>query len=42
MSQHRSQRGVGVAASGGSSGSTSADGGVVVGLTDLLGKCARI
>ena len=39
MSQHRSQRGGGVAAGGGSPGSTSADGEVRVGLTDLiLGK----
>ena len=36
MSQHRSQRGGGVAAGGGSPGSTSADGEVRVGLTDLI------
>ena len=36
MPQHRSQRGGGVAASGGSPGSTSADGGVRAELTDLI------
>ena len=36
MSRHRSQRGGDVAAGGGSSGSTSADGEVRVGLTDLI------
>ena len=36
MAQHRSQRGGGAVAGGGSSGSTSADGEVRVGLTDLI------